>query len=158
MVAPEGGGHTVPGLRMLRLPVRPAWLAVILLGGTAGTAVRAALESVFAPAPGEWPWTTFWINTSGALVLGVLLAWLAESGPDRGWRRGVRLGVGTGVLGGYTTYSTFSVETLGLFRYGAWPIALGYAAGSVVVGIAAAYSGARLVRLVSRSRRRGTRR
>jgi CrcB protein len=147
-------GHAIPGLRMLRIPVRPAWLGVILLGGTAGTAIRAALEAAYPAGPGEWPWTTFWINVSGSLVLGVLLEVLAETGPDRGWRRGIRLGVGTGVMGGYTTYSTFAVETLQLVNSGAWLIGLGYALGSVLLGLACAFAGARGVRRLLRCRRR----
>lgn len=153
MVDPDPG-HTIPGLRMLRIPVRPAWLGVILIGGTVGTAIRAWLEAAHPFVPGEWPWTTFWINISGALVLGVLLEVLAELGPDRGWRRGLRLGVGTGVLGGYTTYSTFAVETLQVLRSGAWLVALGYALGSVVLGLVAAFAGARLVRRLMRRYRR----
>jgi CrcB protein len=143
-------GHSIPGLRMLRIPVRPAWLGVILLGGTAGTAVRAALEAAYPAMPGQWPWTTFWINVSGALILGVLLEVLAETGPDRGWRRGLRLGVGTGVMGGYTTYSTFAVETLQLARSGAWLIGLGYALGSVLLGLLCAFAGARGARRLLR--------
>jgi CrcB protein len=139
---------------MLRLPVRPAWLAVILLGGTAGTALRAALEAAFPATPGQWPWTTFGINVCGALVLGVLLEVLAGTGPDRGWRRGLRLGVGTGVLGGFTTYSTFAVETLGLVRVDAWLLALGYGVGSVVLGAAVAFAGARAARRLLRGYRR----
>jgi CrcB protein len=137
----------------VRLPVRPAWLAVILAGGTLGTGARAWLETAFPAKAGQWPWTTFWINVSGALLLGVLLALLAESGPDVGWRRALRLGVGTGVLGGYTTYSTFAVETLQLLRSGAWLAGLGYAVASVLLGLAAAYTGARVVRLATRRRR-----
>lgn len=154
MVGPKPDGHAIPGLRLLRIPVRPVWLLVILVGGTAGTGVRAGLEAAFPPAPGDWPWTTFWINLSGALLLGVLLALLAEAGRDHGWIRAVRLGVGTGMLGGYTTYSTFSVEAMQLLRSGAWLIGLGYALGSVVLGVAAAYGGARAVRRVARWRRR----
>lgn len=154
MVAEQPHGHTIPGLRMLRLPVRPAWLGVILLGGTVGTAVRAWLETLYTPGPGEWPWVTFWINVSGSFILAVLLEVLAETGPDRGWRRAVRLGIGTGVLGGYTTYSTFSVETVQLLRSGAWLVALGYAVGSVVLGLAVAFGGVRLVRRVLRRSRR----
>ncbi len=139
---------------MLRIPVRPVWLGVIGLGGAAGTATRAWLESQFPAAAGEWPWTTFWINLTGALLLGALLEVLAGSGPDRGWRRGVRLGMGTGFLGGYTTYSSFAVETLGLIQSGAWLLGFGYALGSVVAGLAAALAGARLVRrLLQRTRR-----
>ncbi len=139
---------------MLRIPVRPAWLGVIFLGGAAGTATRAALEGAFPAAPGQWPWTTFWLNVSGALVLGILLEVLAGTGPDRGWRRGVRLGAGTGFLGGYTTYSSFALETFGLIRADAWLIAVGYALGSVVLGLVVAFLGARVVRRVLRRRRR----
>ena len=135
---------------MLRLPVRPAWLGVILLGGTAGTALRAWIEGAFAPPIGEWPWATFGINLSGALLLGTLLELLAATGPDRGWRRGVRLGVGTGLLGGYTTYSTFSVETLQLLHAGAWLLGLGYAISSVLLGLVAAFLGGRAARRVLR--------
>jgi len=153
--APES--HTIPGLRLVHLPVRPAWLGVILLGGTAGTAVRAALESAFAPVPGQWPWTTFWINLGGAFLLGVLLEGLAISGRDHGWRRGLRLGLGTGMLGGFTTYSSFAVESFGLIGSSSWLIGLGYAVGSVLLGVAAAFGGVRAVRLPVRWLRRGRR-
>lgn len=149
-------GHAIPGLRMIRIPVRPAWLGVILVGGTAGTAVRAALESAFPAAAGQWPWTTFWINVTGALLLGVLLEVLAELGPDRGWIRGLRLGLGTGFLGGYTTYSTFAVETVQLLGSPAVLVGLGYAVASVLLGLMAAFAGGRLVRrLMQRFRRAG---
>ena len=139
---------------MLRIPVRPAWLGVIGLGGAAGTATRAWLEALFPAGPGQWPWTTFWVNLSGALLLGVLLEVLAETGPDRGWRRGVRLGVGTGFMGGYTTYSSFAVETFVLLDSGAWLVGVGYAVGSVVLGLTAAFAGARAVRRLFRRYRR----
>lgn len=154
MVTPPADSHHIPGLRMVRLPVRPAWLSVILIGGTAGTAMRAWLETAFAPAADQWPWTTFWINVTGALMLGVLLEVLAETGSDEGWRRGVRLGVGTGALGGYTTYSTFAVETLQLLRTGAWPVGLGYAIGSVLTGVLGALAGVWVVRRLLRGYRR----
>ena len=139
---------------MLRIPVRPAWLGVIGVGGAAGTATRAWLEALFPAGPGQWPWTTFWVNLSGALLLGVLLEVLAETGPDRGWRRGVRLGVGTGFLGGYTTYSSFAVETFVLLDSGALLVGVGYAVGSVVLGLIAAFAGARAVRRLFRRYRR----
>lgn len=141
-------GHTIPGLRLLRLPVRPAWLAVIGVGGTIGTGARAWLEAAYAAPAGGWPWVTFWINVGGSFLLGVLLEVLAETGRDVGWRRGLRLGLGTGLLGGFTTYSTFSVETVELFGAGALPIALGYAVGSVVTGLLAALTGTWAVRLL----------
>lgn len=149
----QARGHSVPGLGGVRLPVRPAWLGLILVGGSLGTALRAALEAAYAPPPGQWPWVTFWINVSGSFVLGALLQTLAETGEDRGWRRAARLGIGTGVLGGFTTYSTFSVETVQLARAGAWPAGAGYTLGSVVVGVLAAAVAMDGVRRVLRRRR-----
>jgi fluoride exporter len=116
---------------------RAANAALIVIGGMAGTAVRAGLEAAAPAQPGGWPWTTFWINIVGSLLLGALLEWLA-SGEDVGWRRSVRLGVGTGVLGGFTTYSTFSVETISLLASGHGLTAVGYALVSAAAGVAAA--------------------
>lgn len=108
--------------------------SLIVIGGMAGTAVRASLEAWSPAAVGQWPWTTFWINISGSLLLGVLLETLAAF-DDAGWRRSVRLGVGTGFFGGYTTYSSFSVETVALLRAGDWLGGIGYAVVSVGVGV-----------------------
>lgn len=138
---------TRPGLR-------PALLGLVFSGGTVGTAVRWGLEAAFGAPAGSWPWATLWINLSGSLLLGALLEALAATGPDSGWRRRVRLGVGTGVLGGYTTYSTFSIETVRLIREGALWLGLVYAVVSVVAGIALALVGNRLARLLLRLRRR----
>lgn len=120
----------------------PRLLALVFAGGTVGTAVRAILENRFAPAAGAWPWATFLINVSGAFMLGLLLAGLLRRGADSGGRRTARLGLGTGVLGGYTTYSTFAVETAHL----GWPLGPGYALGTASLGIAAAAAGLALAR------------
>ncbi|MGT2425165.1 fluoride efflux transporter FluC [Amnibacterium kyonggiense] len=81
------------------------------------------------------------INVVGAFVLGALLEALARRGPDEGRRRVVRLAVGTGFCGGFTTYSTLAVATADLLRAGAAPVALGYAIGSVLLGAVAAWAG-----------------
>ena len=138
------------------LPVDPRWLAVIFLGAASGTTARSLLEGAWPATPGAFPWTTFSINVCGSLLLGMLLEAIAESGRDAGWRRGLRLGVGTGVLGGFTTYSTFSVETVLLLRSGHWLLATGYALASVVTGVGAAMLGVRLVRWTTRGLRRAT--
>jgi len=132
-----------------------ARLGLVLLGGAAGTLLRWSLGVAYGTGPADWPWVTFVINLSGALALGALLEALAAAGPDTGWRRAVRLGVGTGVLGGYTTYSTFTVESVRLAAAGRAWLALGYAVGSVLAGIACAAAGSWLVR---RLRRTGGRR
>ncbi|MEA5051850.1 MAG: CrcB family protein [Propionicimonas sp.] len=136
--------------------LRPALLGLVFAGGTVGTAVRWGLETGFAAPAGSWPWTTLWINLSGSLLLGGLLEALAATGPDSGWRRRVRLGVGTGLLGGYTTYSTFSIETVRLVREGTLWLGLAYAVVSVVAGIGLALAGNRLVRLLLRRRPQAT--
>jgi CrcB protein len=125
-------------------------LGIILTGGSAGTAIRAWLEAAYATPEGGWPWVTFWINITGSLLLGGLLEALAATGPDRGWRRGMRLGLGTGFLGGFTTYSTFSVETVQLLSAGLWAVELSYGLGSVVLGPTAAFGATRIVRMLLR--------
>ncbi|ADG73159.1 Camphor resistance CrcB protein [Cellulomonas flavigena DSM 20109] len=113
----------------------PAGAALVAAGGTLGVLVRALLTS---PAgPGAWPWATFVVNVTGSLVLGALLAVL-QRGPDVGQRRAVRLVVGTGVLGGFTTYSTFALEVHRLVSTGHVVTGVVYALGSVVLGVAAA--------------------
>ncbi|MGV8907751.1 MAG: CrcB family protein [Propionicimonas sp.] len=148
------GGHRsgAAGTRRF-LPVAPRWLGLIFVGGAAGTTARSALESAYGAAPGQWPWVTFWINVGGSLLLGALLEGIAASGGDAGWRRGLRLGVGTGVMGGFTTYSTFSVETVSLLRSGQGLLAAGYGLASVTTGVLAALLGVRLVRWIGRGRR-----
>jgi CrcB protein len=137
--------------------VRPAWLGVIVVGGAAGTSLRAALEGAFGAGPGEWPWVTFWINLGGAFMLGALLEGLAGSSLGRTWRRGLQLGLGTGLLGGFTTYSTFSLETVQLLDSGHWPIGLGYALAAVTGGVAAAAGGIAAVRRLGSLRAGGAR-
>ena|SRR5450830_664104 len=121
-------------------------LALVVLGGAAGTTVRWSLGQAFAPSPGHWPWVTFAINLTGSFLLGLLLETLVRSGPDAGWRRAVRVGVGTGVLGGFTTYSTFVVEVDRLVATGhAW-IGSAYAVLSILIGVLAALAGIGLAR------------
>ena len=74
-------------------------------------------------------------------MLGLLLELLSRRGPDVGARRLLRLGLGTGVMGGYTTYSTFALETVRLLEGGALLLGIGYALGSVLLGLAAAWAG-----------------
>lgn len=119
-------------------------LGLVFVGGVCGTWVRAELSNRFPVAADAWPWTTFWINVSGAFVLGVLLGLLARLGDDSGWRRRVRLGLGTGVLGGYTTYSTFAVEVVERQRDSLILLSTGYALASLVCGVLAAAIGLRV--------------
>jgi CrcB protein len=115
-------------------------LALVAAGGTVGTALRQALL-LLAPDLERFPVTTFAINLAGAFALGVLLELLVRSGPDDGRRRGIRLLVGTGVLGGFTTYSALAAATAMLAATGLAGWAVVYALGTVVLGAAMSVAG-----------------
>lgn len=114
---------------------------LVLLGGGIGTLTRAVAATVWPDTSGHFPATVLTINLLGALVLGWLLRLLVLGGPDAGWRRRVRLGVGTGVMGGFTTYSTFAVQTAGLLRAGHWALAGGYLVASLAGGFLCCLAG-----------------
>lgn len=160
MVSPDTDPHHSAGSETDEAPIRPPgtlrWIPLIMLGGGLGTAARAGLETLFPPAPAALPWTTLLINVIGSLVLGVLVETLSAAGPDRGARRAVRLTLGTGVLGGFTTYSTFMVETADRLRDGHVPVALAYLVGSVILGLAAAALGISIASHAHRRRRAHT--
>ena len=155
----RGNGHPELPLDPDLPPSTPphlTWTGVGLVfsGGVVGTLARYAVGEVVAPW-GVWPAATFCVNISGAFVLGVLLEALGRRGSDVGTRQRLRLLIGTGFLGAFTTYSALAVETSVLVRDGSAPVALGYAAGSVVVGFLAAMLGIWTAATHHHSRRSG---
>jgi len=132
--------------------MQPRMLALVLLGGAVGSTARWRVSQTFAPHPGDWPWATFTINVAGSFLLGLLLEAMLRSGADAGWRRGVRVGVGTGLLGGFTTYGTFIVETERLVSTGHPWIGGAYAVVSIIVGSLAALAGIVLARTLLQPR------
>lgn len=156
MVRPDPGAlaERTPGPSGSRPAVR--WVPLIVIGGAAGTAARAALEQSFPPSPAGVPWVTLIINVTGSFLLGVLLGTLARTGPDQGRRRAVRLTLGTGVLGGFTTYSTFMLETVDRLRDGHAALAVAYLVGSITLGLAAAGAGIATSARVRRTDASGT--
>lgn len=138
--------------------LRPQLIGLVMLGGTIGTAIRYAIETAFA-ASGEhlMPWATFGINISGAFLLGLLSELLVLLMADEKLRRTLQVTFGTGLLGGYTTYSSFALETIRLGETGHPYAALGYATGSVVLGFAAAYLAMIVARRVVEAAERGHR-
>lgn len=128
-----------PGTAARPLHLRPRAVAVVALGGAAGTALRAAAGALGGPE-GGWPWATWVVNVVGAFGLGLLLEHLARTGPDDGRRRDVRLGLGTGLLGGFTTYSTLALDTVALAS-GAPLTSVLYAGSTLVLGTVAAAAG-----------------
>jgi CrcB protein len=115
-------------------------VALVFAGGAVGTAARYAVAEVVAPW-GVWPAATFCVNVVGALALGMLLEALGRRGSDVGVRQRLRLLLGVGLLGGFTTYSTLATEVDLLLRDGYASVAVGYAVTSVVVGFVASAVG-----------------
>ncbi|MFT4124407.1 MAG: CrcB family protein [Microbacteriaceae bacterium] len=126
------------GPRPVRL--RPQHLGVVFLGGALGTGAREAL-SLLIPAAGGFPLAIFVINVTGALALGAALEILLRLGPDEGRRRRLRLFVGTGLIGGYTTYSTLAVGVAQALAVGDAVLGILYGLLSVVAGAAAGFAG-----------------
>jgi fluoride exporter len=138
-------------------PVHLSWPAIglVVLGGAIGTFARYAL-SLAVPTWNGIPLATFLINVTGAFLLGLLLEALVRGGPDRGRRRGIRLFAGTGILGGYTTYSAFAVDADGLLLASQFAAGALYALATVLVGAAASVAGIALGAAAHRARdRRG---
>lgn len=136
---PVPGGPS--GLRPVHLRALP--LAAVAVGGAVGTGLREALALTWPTPTGGFPLTIFVINASGAFALGVLVEFLARRGSDEGRRRGLRLLLGTGLLGGFTTYSTFMTDAASLAS-SHLGLAVVYAASSLVVGFAASGLGVAL--------------
>jgi CrcB protein len=113
-------------------------LAAVGLGGALGAAARYGVAQAVDITPGTVPWGTFWINVSGSFALGFFVVLVLRRFPADRYARPF---VATGFLGGFTTYSTFAVETDLLIKNGHWTVALAYAAASVVAGVAAALAG-----------------
>ena len=127
----------------------PTFIALVALGGAAGSLARHGVEILLGTSNGL-PVGTLAINLVGAFTLGALLEWLARRGPDVDRRRKARLLLGTGFLGGFTTYSALAVESDGLLRDGRVGLALGYVLATVVVGLMASVAGILTARAATR--------
>ena len=122
-----------------------ATLLVFLGAGLVG-ALRHGINVASARAWGAaFPWGTLIVNVAGSFAMGALAAWLALKAGE-GWSQPVRLFLATGVLGGFTTFSAFSLDAVLLWERGEPGLALGYVAGSVVLSIAGLIAGLGLVR------------
>jgi fluoride exporter len=117
---------------------------LVFVGGGLGATVRHAVNMMCARAFGtHFPFGTFLINVSGSIVMGLIAGYLAFRGSAaQPWR----LFVMTGVLGGYTTFSAFSLDAALLYERGEIGLAALYAVGSVVLAVAGLFAGLALVR------------
>jgi CrcB protein len=114
----------------------------VLLGGAVGSLLRYAIGLfVLEHYPGRFPLGTFLINISGSFLIG-----LVSTALDSGWRPLLV----TGILGGFTTFSAFEWETFSLGQDGMPRVALFYAVGSVMCGLAACWGGVQLAHAMRR--------
>ena len=137
--------------------LRSRWdvLAVIAVGGSLGSLARYGVGRLLPWHQDGFPWATFVENVSGGLALGVLMVFLLDVWPPNRYARPF---LGVGVLGGYTTFSAYMLETRDLFASGQAGTALAYLLGSLVVGLAAVWLGLGTARaLVRRTQRRTSR-
>jgi CrcB protein len=118
---------------------------LVMLGGAIGAAGRFHLGQWLARGTGAGglPWGTLAVNLLGGLAMGLLTGWLLRSGAaGEPWR----LLLGVGLLGGFTTFSAFSLDLLHMIERGQITLALGYALLSVVGALAALFAGLMLMR------------
>jgi fluoride exporter len=117
---------------------------IVFLGGGVGAALRHGFNLLFARLLGTaFPYATLWENISGSVVMGLLVALFAfKSGIPQHWQ----LFLTTGILGGYTTFSTFSLDVALLYERGQVGLAALYVLLSVVLSIGGLFAGLTLVR------------
>ena len=124
---------------------------LVALGGGAGAVLRyqagRALTGLLGPATvASFPWATLVVNVVGSLAMGLLAGWLARHGAAS---ETLRLLIGVGLLGGFTTFSAFSLEMMLLIERGQPGTAFVYAAISVLAGVTALYVGLIAMRLAA---------
>ncbi|HZP73150.1 MAG TPA: fluoride efflux transporter CrcB [Gaiellaceae bacterium] len=116
----------------------------VALGGALGASARYALDRFIEEhTESVFPWATFTINVTGCLLIGILTEQLVDRHHLPAW---IRVGVIVGVIGGYTTFSTFSQESYALVDSHEVGVALTYMVGSVALGVLAVYAGTLLGR------------
>jgi CrcB protein len=117
---------------------------IVFLGGGIGAAIRHGINIVVARFFGTgFPFGTFFINVTGSLIMGLAAAYFAFKA-DAGQH--LRLFLTTGILGGYTTFSTFSLDAALLYERGELGLAFLYVIGSVLLSIVGLFAGLALVR------------
>jgi fluoride exporter len=116
----------------------------VAAGGALGAASRYWLDRLIEQRSfAVFPWSTFTINISGCFLIGLVISALVDRHEAPAW---VRAGLVVGVLGGYTTFSTFAQESLDLLRADDVTLALLYSLGSLACGVLAVLGGTMLGR------------
>jgi fluoride exporter len=124
-------------------------VVLVFLGAGLGGALRHAVDVGAARLFGTgFPWGTLSVNVLGGFAMGVLAGWLALKAGE-GWTQPVRLFLATGILGGFTTFSAFSLDAVILWNRGESAIAATYVLASVVLSIGGLLAGLFIVRVLT---------
>jgi CrcB protein len=141
------GGLRVPAQRRELLRGQGSVLGVIALGGGLGSLARWGVAQAMPTEPGAFPWHTFVVNVVGCALIGVLMVLVTEVHTAH---RLVRPFLGVGVLGGFTTFSTYALEIHDRLRPGTAGVAVLYLFGTLLAAMAAVAAGAWATRAVTR--------
>jgi CrcB protein len=113
-------------------------LLIVMLGGALGAGARHLVGAVMLARFGPgFPWWTLTVNLAGGLLMGLLAGWLARGGGSEAGR----LFFAVGLLGGFTTFSAFSLETFGMIQRSQYAVAACYVGASVVGSVALLFLG-----------------
>jgi CrcB protein len=122
-------------------------VAVVAAGGALGALARWAVAEAIPHDAGEFPWSTLLTNVAGCFLIGVVMVLVIERFPRHAL---VRPFFGTGILGGFTTFSTYAVDARGLLAGDLPVLAAAYVGGTLVAGLLAVVAGLRLTESVVR--------
>lgn len=128
-------------------------LAAVAAGGAVGASARYGVALLWPAGPGAFPWATLWTNAAGCALIGVLMVLISEGGRSAPHPL-LRPFAGVGVLGGFTTFSTYAVDFSRLLDEGEAGTALAYAGLTVVAALGAVWAAASVTRLALRGRGR----
>lgn len=121
-------------------------IVLVFAGAGLGGVLRHLVNLACVRACGTaFPYGTLAVNVAGSLAMGLIVGWLALKAGE-GWSQGARLFLATGVLGGFTTFSAFSLDAFQLWERGDVALAAAYVVASVVLSLGALFAGLGLVR------------
>jgi fluoride exporter len=112
----------------------PGLLAAVAAGGVLGSLGRYAVGLALPHVAGSFAWSTFLVNVTGSLAMGVLVVWVLSMTQPHPWLRPF---LGVGVLGGWTTFSSYALDLHAMVQAGHGLVAAAYLVGSLVVGLVA---------------------
>ena len=119
---------------------------LVMAGGALGAALRSQLSRMLSVGAGGWPWHSFTANVVGGFPMGMLTGRLAQKGTDG---NDLQLLLRVGLLGGFTTFSAFSLEMALMVERGQLALAASYALASVIIALVALFAGMATMRAVA---------